>query len=89
MSYYLGLDQGTSSTKAVLFKNNRLITKYSIGLSTKYTNQRWVEQDPIEIINNTISCIKKVLVKVKKNTFLSNKNEFLYKIMLFLILWDS
>ena len=68
MSYYLGLDQGTSSTKAVLFKNNRLITKYSIGLSTKYTNQGWVEQDPIEIINNTISCIKKVLVKVKKKS---------------------
>ena len=68
MSYYLGLDQGTSSTKAVLIKNNKIIKKHSISLSTKYLKHGWVEQDPKEIIDNTILCIKKVLVDVKKNS---------------------
>ena len=68
MSYYLGLDQGTSSTKAVLVKNNKIIKKHSISLSTKYLKHGWVEQDPKEIIDNTILCIRKVLANVKKNS---------------------
>ena len=63
--YILSLDQGTTSSRAVLFDDNGLIC----GISQKETKQiypkhGWVEQDPIEIYQSQLQTLQNV---VKEN----------------------
>ena len=63
-SYILALDQGTTSSRAILFDEQQNI----IGIAQKeftqhYPREGWVEHDPMEILFSQISAILTVLRK--------------------------
>ncbi len=54
----LAIDQGTSSTKAVLFSSSgRLLAKGSAALLSRYPQPGYVEQDPDEIYQNALQSV--------------------------------
>lgn len=60
--YLLAIDQSTSATKVMLFNRNaELIERVSVPHKQFYPNQGFVEHDPDEIFNNTISGIKQLI----------------------------
>lgn len=60
--YILSLDQGTSSSRAILFDKSGKIKGISQKEFTQYyPNPRWVEQDPIEIWESQLDVAKSVL----------------------------
>jgi glycerol kinase len=65
MNYLLALDQGTSSTRAMLYSTQgELISSSQHTLTQYYPKAGWVEHDPEEIWNsltNDLPKIKKVL----------------------------
>ena len=62
MKYILSLDQGTSSSRAVLFdKKTKVIGTDQIEIKQTYPNENWVEQSPEEIWNSQIDMAKKVI----------------------------
>ncbi len=61
-SYILAIDQGTSSTKSLIFSDSgKAICKASEPLHTHYLNDNWVEQDPEEIYQNVLTSVAKCL----------------------------
>ncbi len=62
--YILAVDQSTSATKVILFdKKGILKHKVSISHQQYYPQAGFVEHDPIEIFENTISGIRQVLAE--------------------------
>ena len=63
----LVIDQGTSSTRAVLFCNETLkpIAQTSMPIQQHYPHNGWVEQDPEEIWQSVLSTIKSALKKAQ------------------------
>ncbi|MFC2086196.1 glycerol kinase GlpK [Bacteroidota bacterium] len=66
--YILALDQGTSSSRAILFDKKRNI----VGIAQKeftqyYPKAGWVEQEPLEIWESQLSVAKDVIKKTKIN----------------------
>ena len=60
--YILAIDQGTSSTKSLIFDDAGIaIAKGSELLHTSYLDTGFVEQDPEEIYQNVIASVKKCL----------------------------
>lgn len=60
--YILTIDQSTSATKAILFnKGGKLIHRETISHQQFYPQAGFVEHDPIEIFDNTLLAIHKVL----------------------------
>lgn len=62
--YVLALDQGTSSSRAVLFDQEQNI----VGVSQKeftqyYPREGWVEHDPMEILSSQLSVMEEVIAK--------------------------
>lgn len=69
--YILAIDQGTTSSRAIIFKRNgEPVSYHQIDLTQYYPDQGWVEQDPEELYDNTILCCREALRKAK----LSAKN---------------
>lgn len=67
--YILAIDQGTTSTRSVVFnKAGEIIGLNQIEHKQIYPKPGWVEHDPIEIRDNTFATIKNVLSKNKINT---------------------
>ncbi|MFD2164004.1 FGGY family carbohydrate kinase [Paradesertivirga mongoliensis] len=67
-SLILAIDQGTSSTKTIVFDNKgAVLAKTTEALVTNYMESGWVEQDPDEIYKNVISSVEKCVAE-----FLSN-----------------
>ncbi|MEO6548146.1 MAG: gluconokinase [Ferruginibacter sp.] len=61
MEYFIGLDIGTSSAKAVAFlADGSILAKHSVTYGTYHPNADWCEQDPYEIIEATIQCMNKI-----------------------------
>jgi len=61
MNYYIGIDIGTTSTKAVAFsENGDIIAKESIGYDIKHPQPNYSEQDPNEIFEAVINSIHKI-----------------------------
>lgn len=61
-SYILGIDQGTSSTKALIFdEDGKVVFKASEALQTSYLEGGLVEQDPEEIIRNVLAAAGKCI----------------------------
>jgi len=63
--YILSIDQGTSSSRAILFNHNQDI----LGIEQKeikvyYPQKAWVEQDPEEILETTYHAVLKLLNKL-------------------------
>jgi glycerol kinase len=66
MNYILAIDQGTSSTKTVLFdQNGKPFAKGLEPLKTNYLENGFVEQDPEGIYQNVLSSVEKCLLDFK------------------------
>lgn len=62
MNFIISIDQSTSATKALLFDDKlRVRGSESIGHHQYYPCEGWVEHDAIEIYENTVSIIRKIL----------------------------
>ncbi len=60
--YILSFDQGTSSSRAIIFDNKaNIIAKEQLSFSQFYPRKNWVEQDPWEIYNTQIKAAKDLL----------------------------
>ena len=65
-SYILAIDQGTSSTKTILFDaTGTVISRGSEPLKTHFLERGFVEQDPEEIYNNVLISVGKCLEAFK------------------------
>ena len=59
--YVLALDQGTTSSRAILFdKNGAIVRKAQITFPQIYPRPGWVEHDPAEILNSQYEAIRAV-----------------------------
>ncbi|MDA8561666.1 glycerol kinase GlpK [Gammaproteobacteria bacterium] len=64
----LSIDQGTTSTRAIIFKSNGVpLSIHQLDLKNYYPHSGWVEQDPEEIWQNTVLCCREALRKSKLN----------------------
>lgn len=64
--YILALDQGTSSSRAILFdKLGNIVSSSQIPLKSFYPQPGWVEQDPLEIWITSLNVIKTVILNTK------------------------
>lgn len=62
MNYYLGVDIGTTSSKAVAFnEGGEDVANYSFGYPMQHPKPGWSEQDPEEIFKAVINAINKVI----------------------------
>jgi len=60
--YLLAIDQGTSSSRAIVFTHTGVpMGQCQIDLSLYYPKEGWVEQDPEEMWTNILQCIHQVL----------------------------
>jgi glycerol kinase len=64
MTLFLGIDQSTSATKALLFnQSGELLDKVSLSHRQIYPSPRWVEHDAEEIYQNTLRAARSLLEK--------------------------
>ncbi len=67
-SYLGALDQGTTSTRFMIFDTNaNVIAEDNVEHKQIYTKPGYVEHDPLEIIENSISVMKNALAKASIN----------------------
>ncbi len=65
MQYVLALDQGTTSSRAILFDHNGAIAAVAQKEFQQFFPQAgWVEHDPTEILTSQMSCAVEALGKV-------------------------
>jgi glycerol kinase len=65
MAYVLALDQGTTSSRAILFNREGCIAAVAQHeFQQFYPQPGWVEHDPTEILTSQMSCAVEVLAKV-------------------------
>jgi glycerol kinase len=63
-TYLLAIDQGTTSSRAIIFeRDGSPISQHQIDLKQYYPEPGWVEQDPLEIWQNTTICCREALKK--------------------------
>lgn len=68
-NYILAIDQSTTTTKAVIFdKQARVIGRCDVNHQQIYPRKGWVEHDPIEIYQNLVEAVRKVLEKTRIST---------------------
>lgn len=83
MSQLLAIDQGTSSTKGLLFDaHTKVVSKYTVELQTNYLNKDWVEQDPEAIYESVIKVVKNLDISKVSYIGISNQRETF-------VLWDA
>jgi glycerol kinase len=64
MSYILSLDQGTTSSRAILFDHQGAIVSVAQHeFKQIYPKPGWVEHDPMEILTSQMSCAVEALVR--------------------------
>ncbi|MFT3844266.1 MAG: glycerol kinase GlpK [Lacibacter sp.] len=72
--YILAIDQGTSSTKSLIFdENGQAVAKGSEPLFTHYTDNGFVEQEPEVIYENVLASVQKCLQQFTEKGFDKNK----------------
>jgi len=86
-SYILAIDQGTSSTKALIFdENGRQVNKATAPLRTQYLPNGFVEQDPQDILDSVLEACRDCLEDIDKDKIkaigISNQRETF-------VLWDQ
>jgi glycerol kinase len=68
--YILAIDQGTSSTKSLIFDaKGKVIAKGSENLHTQYLDNGFVEQPPEAIYQNILASVKKCLQQFNEKGF--------------------
>lgn len=66
MDYFLGVDIGTTSAKAIAFnEQGELICKHSCGYAMQHPHPNYSELDPVEIMEAVTSCMQKVIDSLK------------------------
>ena len=64
MSYILALDQGTTSSRAILFdRSGSIVAVAQKEFQQFYPQAGWVEHDPMEILTSQMACAVEVLGK--------------------------
>ena len=64
LGYYLGIDQGTTNTTAVLADENwRVAAKASRTHQQIYPQPGWVEHDPEEVLSNILAVTLEAIAK--------------------------
>jgi glycerol kinase len=64
MPYILALDQGTTSSRAILFDQSGAIASIAQReFQQFYPQPGWVEHDPLEILSSQFACISEALAK--------------------------
>ena len=72
--YILAIDQGTSSTKSLIFDDaGQALAKGTTPLHTNYPGNGFVEQDPLDIYQNVLASVKECLQQFAEKGF--NKND--------------
>jgi len=72
MSYLLALDQGTSSTRAMLYTTEgELVANSQRQLTQSYPQPGWVEHDPEELWQSTLFVLKEVVAQVPSSNILA------------------
>jgi len=70
--YCLALDQGTTSSRAILFDQQLNVqTSHAIEFAQHYPHDGWVEHDANEILQTTLQCINHCLAHLPPNTELT------------------
>lgn len=61
------IDEGTSSARFLIFDvlRRKVVVSHQIEIKQKYPQEGWVEQDPKEILQAVMECIKKTMDKLK------------------------
>lgn len=66
MAYLLAIDQGTTSSRAIIFNElGEPLSQHQIDLPQSYPQEGWVEQAPEAIWQNTLECCRQSLQKIK------------------------
>jgi glycerol kinase len=66
MTYLLALDQGTSSSRSIVFDaQGRIVAQAQQELPQIYPRPGWVEHDPLQIWNTQLATAKDALAKAK------------------------
>ena len=66
--YILALDQGTTSSRSILFdKKGRIVAKAQYEFEQIYPNTGWVEHNPYEILDSQLRSISSALMQGKIN----------------------
>ena len=66
--YILSIDQGTTSSRAIIFDiNGQILAQKNFEFKQYYPKNGWVEHDPNEILDTTIKAIKHVTTEAKIN----------------------
>ena len=61
-SFLLAIDQGTTSTRAILFDSEaRPVASHAVPLRQIYPANGWVEHDPAEIWQAALACCRALL----------------------------
>ncbi|MEI6946352.1 gluconokinase [Paraflavisolibacter sp. H34] len=69
MDYYLGIDIGTTATKAVAFSaKGAVLASHRISYGMQHPQQGWSEQDPEEITAAVVNCINKMAAQLSPNS---------------------
>lgn len=64
MNYILALDQGTTSSRAILFdRGGSAVAISQVELNQIYPRPGWVEQDPYEIWSSQLEAVRELLAK--------------------------
>lgn len=67
-SFILAIDQGTSSTKTIIFDaEGQCVVRASEPLQTLYKGEAFVEQEPEAIFQNVLTSVEKCLHEFKQN----------------------
>ncbi len=65
-NYILAVDQGTSSTKAMVFgRDGSLVVSASRALDTRYNTKGWAEQDPDALYKSVVDAVGDVIEKLE------------------------
>ncbi len=68
MRYYIGIDIGTTSTKAVAFsEQGDIIAKETIGYTITHPQPNYSEQDPDEILEAVVNGIEKITATLQQH----------------------
>ncbi len=62
MKYLIALDQGTTSSRAIMFDmNGRTLAAHAIEFKQHYPQPGWVEHDPDDILNTQVEALRKAV----------------------------
>ena len=64
--YILSIDQGTTSSRALILNEiGQILAQKNIEFKQYYPENGWVEHDPVEILNTTTEAVNNILAELK------------------------